>query len=139
MTNSTAAFLHVGSTLADPLSCLVAAVASGFGPLHAGALSMAYDTYKRVESPENVPRLIEDVKAGKMRLFGFGHRLYRAVDPRAKLVMELIKEMEPEMRRNPLLDVALEVEKAASRDEYFVSRRLVPSIDLYGCLCFTAL
>ena len=84
MTNSTAAFLHVASTLADPISCCSAFIASGNGPLHAGAVDLAYKAYAKLGTLEKVPAMIADVKSKKYRLFGYGHRIYKTVDPRTK-------------------------------------------------------
>ena len=92
MTNSTAAFLHVASTLADPISCYSAYVASGNGPLHAGAVDLAYKAFADLRTPENVPAIIADVKAKKHRLFGYGHRIYRTVDPRTKFIRAMLEE-----------------------------------------------
>ena len=139
MTNSTAAFLHVASTLADPISCCTAYTASGNGPLHGGAIDLAYKTFVRLGIPENVPGLIADVKAKKCRLFGYGHRIYKTVDPRIKFVWEMLEELSDETRDNPLLAVALEIDNVASKDSYFTSRNLKANVDLYGCFVYTAL
>ena len=90
LTNSTAAFLHVASTLADPFTCSIASITAAYGPLHGGAIETAFKTIKDVGKPENVPRLIEDVKAKKFRLFGYGHRIYKTVDPRSVYIREYI-------------------------------------------------
>ena len=140
MTNSTATFLHVGSALSDPLACMVASVASAYGPLHGGAIDLAYAAFERVGSAENVPKLISDVKDKKARLYGYGHRIYKtAPDPRVRLVREIIDELSAEMKVNPLMSVAMEIDKIASVDPYFVSRRLNTNPDLYGCFVYSAL
>lgn len=139
MTNSTAAFLHVASTLADPISCCTAYVASGNGPLHAGAVDIAYNILARLGTPDNVPGLIADVKAKKCRLFGYGHRIYKTVDPRSKFIRDLIAELSDFSKNNPLLAVALEIDRVASKDEYFISRNLKANADLYGSFVYTAL
>lgn len=139
LTNSTAAFLHVASTLADPISCCTAYIASGNGPLHAGAVDLAYKTFERLETPDRVPGLIADVKAKKCRLFGYGHRIYKIIDPRTKLIKELLDELSDRTKDNPLLAVALEIDKIASQDDYFTSRKLKVNADLYGCFVYTAL
>ena len=139
MTNSTAAFLHAASTLADPISCSVAALASGWGPIHAGAIDMAYKTLGRVGTPDKVPELIVRVKAGKERLYGYGHRIYKTVDPRTKFIQNMMGQLSAEVKRNPLLAVALEIDRVASEDEYFTSRHLKANADLYGCFVYTAL
>jgi len=139
MTNSTAAFLSAASTLTDPLSCSIAAVASAYGPLHGAAVEMAYKEFEKVGTVENVPKLIEDVKAKKFRLFGYGHRIYKVVDPRGKLVRQLIDEYHEDVQQNPFLKVALEIDRVAGEDPYFTSRNLKANADLYGCFLYTAL
>ena len=139
MTNSTAAFLHVASTLADPISCCLAYVASGNGPLYAGAVDLAYKSFAELRTPENVPAMIADVKAKKYRLFGYGHRIYRTVDPRTKFIRAMLEEHQDTGRQNPLLSVALEIDRIASTDSYFTSRNLNANADLYGCFVYTAL
>ena len=139
MTNSTSAFLHVASTLADPISCCTAYVASGNGPLHAGAIDLAYKAFARLETPDKVPALITQVKAKKTRLFGYGHRIYKTVDPRSKFIKEMLKELQEESKDEPLLAVAMEIDRIASEDDYFTSRKLKVNADLYGCFVYTAL
>lgn len=139
MTNSTTAFLHVASTLADPISCCTAYVASGNGPLHAGAVDLAYKNLQRLGTPDGVPTLIADVKAKKYRLFGYGHRIYKTVDPRTKFIRAMLDELSERENDNPLLAVALEIDRTASKDEYFTSRNLKANADLYGCFVYTAL
>lgn len=139
MTNSTAAFLHVASTLADPISCCSAYVASGNGPLHAGAIDLAYKAFEHLKTPDRVPGLIADVKAKKCRLFGYGHRIYKTVDPRNKFIKVLLDELSDRTTDNSLLAVALEIDKTASQDAYFTSRNLKANADLYGCFVYTAL
>ena len=90
LTNSTAAFLHVASTLADPFTCSIASIAAAYGPLHGGAIETAFKTIKDVGTTENVPQLIEDVKAKKFRLFGYGHRIYKTVDPRSVFIRKYV-------------------------------------------------
>ena len=139
MTNSTAAFLHVASTLADPISCYSAFIASGNGPLHAGAIDLAYKAFARLGTPDKVPAMISDVKAKKYRLFGYGHRIYKTVDPRVKFIRAILDELRDETAHNPLLVVAMEVDRIASQDHYFTSRNLKTNADLYGCFVYTAL
>ncbi|KAH7183656.1 citrate synthase [Fusarium flagelliforme] len=139
MTNSTAVFLATASTLQDPLSCTVAAVASAYGPLHGGAVEMAYKEFERVQCVENVPQLIADVKAKKFRLFGYGHRIYKVKDPRGKLVRQLIEEYKEDVYKNDFLRVAMEIDRVAEMDHYFTSRNLKANADLYGCFLYTAL
>ncbi|KAF5232796.1 hypothetical protein FANTH_12807 [Fusarium anthophilum] len=139
MTNSTAVFLAAASTLQDPLSCTVAAVASAYGPLHGGAVEMAYKEFERVQCVENVPQLISDVKAKKYRLFGYGHRIYKVKDPRGHLVRQLIEEYKEDVYKNSFLRVAMEIDRVAEEDSYFISRNLKANADLYGCFLYTAL
>lgn len=139
MTNSTAVFLAAASTLQDPLSCSVAAVASAYGPLYGGAVEIAYKEFERVGSVENVPQLIADVKAKKFRLFGYGHRIYKVKDPRGRLVRQLIEEYKEDVNQNEFLRVAMEIDRVAEEDSYFTSRNLKANADLYGCFLYTAL
>ena len=99
MTNSTVAFMHVASTLADPISCCTAYVAAGNGPLHAGALLLAYREYERMGKVENVPAILEDVKAKKKQLFGYGHRIYKTLDPRAKFIKDMVANLSAESKQ----------------------------------------
>lgn len=139
MTNSTAAFLHVASTLADPISCCSAFLVSANGPLHGGAIDLAYKAFVKLGTPENVPAMIADVKSKKYRLFGYGHRIYKTVDPRAKFIKTMLDEYTGMSQQNSLLAVALEIDKIASTDSYFTSRNLKANADLYGCFVYTAL
>ncbi|KAF2088726.1 citrate synthase [Saccharata proteae CBS 121410] len=139
MTNSTAAFLHAASTLTDPLSCSISGIVSAYGPLHGGAIDLAYKGFEEVGTPENVHTLISDVKAKKQRLFGYGHRIYKTVDPRTKFIRQMIDEHKEDVKKNPLLNVALEIDRIAGEDEYFTKRNLKANADLYGCFLYTAL
>ena len=139
MANSTSAFLQAASTMADPLSCCMAALASGSGPLHAGAIDMAYSQIRSVGTPDKVSELINRVKEGKQRLFGYGHRLYKVDDPRTSPIRAMISEISKNAKENPLLAVALKIDRVASKDEYFTKRNLKVNADLYGCFVYTAL
>lgn len=139
MTNSTAVFLTASSTLTDPLSCLSAALASAYGPLHGGAVEMAYKEFEKIGSVQNVANLIADVKNKKVRLFGYGHRIYKIVDPRGKLVRQLIEEYKDDVEQNALLQIAMEIDRVAGEDPYFTSRNLKANADIYGCFLYTAL
>jgi citrate synthase len=139
MTNSTAAFLHAASTLTDPVSCCVTGIVSAYGPLHGGAIDLAYHEFERLGSPENVPTLIEAVKAKKQRLFGYGHRIYKVVDPRTKFIRQMMEEFKDDVQGNPLLRVAMEIDRIAGEDTYFTSRNLKANADLYGCFLYTAM
>ncbi|TDZ20226.1 Citrate synthase [Colletotrichum orbiculare MAFF 240422] len=138
MTNSTAAFLHAASTLADPLSCCISALVSGYGPLHGGAIEVAYKTFEVLKTPDNVASLIEEVRAKKQRLFGYGHRIYKTADPRTKLVRSLMDRHRDGIGAHPLLSVAMEIDRVAGSDRYFASRNLKANVDLYGCFLYTA-
>ncbi|KAI5863031.1 putative citrate synthase [Durotheca rogersii] len=139
MTNSTAAALHAGSTLTDPASAVVAGVVSGYGPLHGGAIDLAYDAFRQVARPERAPHFVERVKAARGRLFGYGHRVYRTRDPRVALIEELLAQHRDAVEANPLLRVAAAIDAYASRDPYFVERGLKANADLLGCFLYTAM
>lgn len=139
MTNSTASLLHASSSLTDPISALKSAIVCGYGPLHAAAIDCAYRDFETMGSPAGVPAFIQDVKGGSQRLYGYGHRIYKAVDPRAKWIQSMIKEHQDLVDSNPLLQTAMEVDRIASTDEYFVSRGLKANADLYGCFLYTAM
>jgi citrate synthase len=133
------AFLHATSSLTDPISSLSAAVVCAYGPLHAGAITCAYADFERIGSPDNVPELISAVKAKKQRLFGYGHRIYKAVDPRAKWIQAMMEEHRDLVYQNPKLQIAMEIDRVASTDEWFTSRNVRVNADLYGCFLYTAM
>lgn len=139
MTNSTAAVLHAASTLTDPLSASIAGIISAYGPLHGGAIDLAYDAFRQIGEPENVPFFIEGVKKKKMRLFGYGHRVYKTRDPRTSLIEELMHEHQESVDANPLLRIAMAIDKVANEDPYFVERGLKANADLMGCFLYTAM
>ncbi|PQE26247.1 citrate synthase protein [Rutstroemia sp. NJR-2017a BBW] len=139
MTNSTAAFLHVSSTLADPFSGSMASLLAGSGPLHGGAIDLAYKSFQKLGSKEAVPQLIADVKAKKLRLSGYGHRIYKTVDPRVKHLKNMMNNMPEKIEKDPLLGIAMEIDRIASQDKYFTSRNLKANADLFGCFVFSAL
>ena len=141
MTNSTAAYLHVASTLADPLSCAIAAICAGNGPLHGGALQVAYRQFAEIGSVDNVSAFLDRVRKGETRIFGFGHRIWRATDPRYKFVYQLLESeaLRDSFRNDQLLAVAMEIERQASLDEHFQKKRIRPNVDLIGCFVFNAL
>ncbi|KAL9634010.1 MAG: hypothetical protein Q9164_004348 [Protoblastenia rupestris] len=139
MTNSTAAVLHAGSTLCDPISAAISGIVSAYGPLHGGAIDLAYEAFKQIGKPEAVPFFIEGVKLKKLRLFGYGHRVYKTRDPRAALIEELMQEHRDAVDANPLLRVAMAIDKAANQDPYFVDRGLKANADLMGCFLYTAM
>ncbi|KAJ3577549.1 hypothetical protein NPX13_g3013 [Xylaria arbuscula] len=139
ITNSTAAVLHAGSTLIDPVSATTAGLICGYGPLHGGAIDLAYEALATIGIPERVPYFIEGVKRGKGRLFGYGHRIYKTRDPRLGLIEELMGKYKEEVEANPLIQVSLAIDKYASQDPYFIERNLKANADLMGCFLYTAM
>ncbi len=136
---STSAMRSVGSSRVDPFSAVAAACAALFGPLHGGANEAVLRMLKQIGSVSNVADFVKRVKAGEGKLMGFGHRVYKSYDPRAKRVKQLADEVFEVTGRNPLLDIALELEKIALSDEYFVSRKLYPNVDFYSGLIYQAM
>ena len=136
---STTAMRVIGSSEADPYSALAGAAGALFGPLHGGANEAVVRMLQRIESTDNIPGFIEGVKDRKERLMGFGHRVYKAYDPRATIIRRTAEEVFEVTGRNPLLDVALELERIALEDEFFVSRNLYPNVDFYSGLIYQAL
>jgi len=129
----------IGSSQADPYSALAGAAAALYGPLHGGANEAVLRMLAQIEDVHNVPDYVERVKAGDFKLMGFGHRVYKNYDPRAKIIKETADAVFEVTGRNPLLDVALELERIALEDEYFVSRKLYPNVDFYSGLIYEAL
>jgi citrate synthase len=136
---STNAVRSVGSSQVDPYSAVAAGVAALYGPLHGGANEAVLRMLKRIETKDNIPGFIEGVKAGDERLMGFGHRVYKNYDPRAKIIKQAADEVFEVTGVNPLLEIALELEKIALEDDYFVSRKLYPNVDFYSGLIYEAL
>jgi citrate synthase len=136
---STSAVRSVGSTHVDPYTAVAAGVAALYGPLHGGANEAALRMLARIGSVENIPSFLEGVKAGKERLMGFGHRVYKNYDPRARIIRKHLDDVFEVRGRSPLLDVAAELEKRALDDEYFTSRKLYPNVDFYSGLIYEAL
>src|SRR6202451_591437 len=136
---STSAVRSVGSTQVDPYSAVAAGVAALYGPLHGGASEAALRMLKRIEKVENIPAFLEGVKAGNERLMGFGHRVYKNYDPRARIIRKYLDDVFEVRGKSPLLDVATELEKQAMDDEYFASRKLYPNVDFYSGLIYEAL
>jgi citrate synthase len=136
---STSAVRSVGSSEVDPYSAVAAGVAALYGPLHGGANEAVLRMLRRIESKENIPDFMNGVKEGKERLMGFGHRVYKNYDPRAKIIKKATDEVFEVTGTNPLLDIALELEKIALEDDYFVSRKLYPNVDFYSGLIYEAL
>jgi citrate synthase len=136
---STSAVRSVGSSQVDPYSAVAAGVAALYGPLHGGANEAVLRMLRRIENKENVPDFIKGVKEGNERLMGFGHRVYKNFDPRAKIIKKAVDEVFEVTGKNPLLDIATELEKIALEDDYFVSRKLYPNVDFYSGLIYEAL
>src|SRR4051794_28463931 len=136
---STNAVRAVGSSQVDPYSAVAAGVAALYGPLHGGANEQVLRMLRRIESKENIPDFMKGVKDGKERLMGFGHRVYKNYDPRAKIIKKACDDVFEVTGTNPLLDIALELEKVALEDDYFVSRKLYPNVDFYSGLIYEAL
>ena len=137
---STAAVRAVGSSQVDPYSAVAAGVAALYGPLHGGANEAVLRMLTRIGSTENIPDFLESVKGGNEKLMGFGHRVYKNYDPRAKIIKKHVDEvLDATGTQNPLLDVAVELEKRALDDDYFTSRKLYPNVDFYSGLIYEAL
>jgi citrate synthase len=130
----------IGSSQADPYSALAGAAAALYGPLHGAANEAVLHMLERIGKPENVPAFIEKVKNGEgERLMGFGHRVYKNYDPRCRIIKQTAEEVFQVTGRNPLLDVALELERIALQDDYFISRKLYPNVDFYSGLIYRAM
>jgi citrate synthase len=136
---STSAVRSVGSTQVDPYSAVAAGVAALYGPLHGGANEAALRMLRKIETVENIPAFLERVKAGEERLMGFGHRIYKNYDPRARIIRKHLDAVFEVRGKSPLLDVATELEKRALDDDYFTSRKLYPNVDFYSGLIYEAL
>ena len=129
----------VGSSQVDPYSAISAGIAALYGPLHGGANEAVLRMLRRIGTKDKIPAFIEGVKAGEERLMGFGHRVYKNYDPRAKIIKKACDDVFEVTGVNPLLEIAQELEKIALEDEYFVSRKLYPNVDFYSGLIYEAL
>ncbi|MDQ3632086.1 MAG: citrate synthase [Actinomycetota bacterium] len=136
---STNAVRAVGSSQVDPYSALAAGISALYGPLHGGANEAVLRMLRRVGTKENIPAFMKGVKQGDERLMGFGHRVYKNHDPRARIIKAATEDVFEVTGKNPLLDIATEMEKIALEDEYFVSRKLYPNVDFYSGLIYEAL
>jgi citrate synthase len=136
---STSAVRSVGSSQVDPYSAVAAGVAALYGPLHGGANEAVLRMLRRIEKKENIRDFMQGVKDGNEKLMGFGHRVYKNFDPRAKIIKTAVEEVFEVTGKNPLLEIATEVEKIALEDDYFVSRKLYPNVDFYSGLIYEAL
>src|SRR5881296_1774894 len=136
---STNAMRSIGSAQTDPFSSLAGAAAALYGPLHGGANEMVLRMLREIGSVKNVPEYVKRVKAGEFRLMGFGHRVYKNYDPRARIIKKIAYEVFELMGKNPLLEIALECERIALEDEYFVKRKLYPNVDFYTGLIYQSM
>ncbi len=129
----------VGSSHADPYSAISAGAAALYGPLHGGANEAVIHMLQEIGSIDKIPEFIKRVKAGEGRLMGFGHRVYKNYDPRAKIIKQAADAVFEETGKNPLIDIAVELERIALEDDYFVSRKLYPNVDFYSGIIYQAL
>ncbi|HEU4700192.1 MAG TPA: citrate synthase [Gemmatimonadales bacterium] len=136
---STSAVRAVGSSGVDPFSAVSAGIAALYGPLHGGANEAVLLMLDEIGDKKNIPAFIESVKAGKGRLMGFGHRVYKSYDPRAKLIKRVADDVFKETGLNPKLEIAMELERIALEDEYFIKRKLYPNVDFYSGLIYQAM
>jgi len=136
---STNAMRSVGSSQVDPYSSVAAAAAALYGPLHGGANEAVLRMLMAIGSKDNVPEFVKKVKGGEGRLMGFGHRVYKNYDPRAKIIKEIADQVFEVKGRNPLLDIALELERIALQDDYFIKRKLYPNVDFYSGLIYQSM
>jgi citrate synthase len=136
---STSAMRSVGSSHADPYSCMAAAAAALYGPLHGGANEQVLRMLREIGSQASIPAYIDRVKQGQVRLMGFGHRIYKNYDPRATIIKRVADQVFDVTGKNPLIDIALELERIALQDDYFVSRKLYPNVDFYSGIIYEAM
>ena len=136
---STNAMRGVGSSHVDPYSAVAAAAAALYGPLHGGANEAVLRMLMEIGAKDHVPEFIKKVKGGEGRLMGFGHRVYKNYDPRAKIIKEVADQVFEVKGRNPLLDIALELERIALSDDYFIKRKLYPNVDFYSGLIYQSM
>jgi citrate synthase len=136
---STTTMRVIGSSHADPYSSLAGAMAALYGPLHGGANEAVLRMLTEIGDVKNIPSFMESVRKGERRLMGFGHRVYKAYDPRASIIKKTAHEVFEVTGKNPLLDIALELEKIALQEDYFVSRNLYPNVDFYSGLIYQAM
>jgi citrate synthase len=136
---STTAMRTIGSSDADPYSAAAGAVAALYGPKHGGANEAVLKMLEEVGSVHDIPDYVKRVKAGDFRLMGFGHRVYKNYDPRAKVIRELAHQVFDVTGKNPLIDIAVELEKIALEDEFFVNKKLYPNVDFYSGIIYQAM
>jgi citrate synthase len=133
------AMRSVGSSHVDPYSAVAAAATALYGPLHGGANAAVLRMLGEIGSKEKVPEFLKKVKAREALLMGFGHRVYKSYDPRAKIIRQTAEQVFSVTGRNPLLDIALELERIALEDDFFVKRRLYPNVDFYSGIIYQAM
>lgn len=136
---SASAMRNVGSSNPDPYSATAAAIAALYGPLHGGANEGVLQMLNEIGSVDKIPEYIKRAKAGEFRLMGFGHRVYKSYDPRAKIIKDVAHDVFEVTGKNPLLDIALELERIALEDDYFVKRKLYPNVDFYSGLIYQSM
>jgi citrate synthase len=136
---STSTMRAVGSSLSSPYLCVASAASALAGPLHGGANEEVIKMLDEIDTAANIPAYIASVKGGKRKLMGFGHRVYKNFDPRATLIKKIAEQVFEVTGRNPKLDIALELERIALQDEYFISRKLYPNVDFYSGLIYQAI
>eukprot|EP00029_Vermamoeba_vermiformis_P005842 TRINITY_DN2139_c0_g1_i1.p1 TRINITY_DN2139_c0_g1~~TRINITY_DN2139_c0_g1_i1.p1 ORF type:complete len:506 (-),score=168.70 TRINITY_DN2139_c0_g1_i1:120-1637(-) len=136
---STATMRQISSTLVDPYTATSGAAGALYGPLHGGANEAVLRMLEQIGTPANVPAFLQDVKDKKKILFGFGHRIYKNYDPRAKVMKDITFEVFDVLGKNPLMEIAIELEKQALADEYFITRKLFPNVDFYSGLIYNAM
>src|SRR5215467_12576677 len=136
---STNAMRSIGSSQVDPFSAIAGAAAALYGPLHGGANEAVLRMLNEIQSKSHVSAYIKRVKDGEVRLMGFGHRVYKNYDPRARVIKQIAYEVFEVTGTNPILDIALELERIALEDEYFVSRKLYPNVDFYSGIIYQAM
>ena len=136
---STSSMRMIASAETDPYSAIAGAAAALYGPLHGGANEAVLNMLNEIGSKDHIPEYIKRVKAGEVRLMGFGHRVYKNYDPRARIIKQTADQVFEVTGRNPLLDIALELERIALQDEYFIKRRLYPNVDFYSGIIYQAM
>ena len=136
---STSAMRSIGSSHPDPYSCMAGAAAALYGPLHGGANEEVLRMLREIGSVEAIPAYIQRVRKGEVRLMGFGHRVYKNFDPRAKIIKQIAEQVFDVTGKNPLIDIAVELERIALQEEYFVTRKLYPNVDFYSGIIYEAM
>ncbi len=136
---STSAMRGIGSSHPDPYSCMAGAAAALYGPLHGGANEEVLRMLREIGSVDAIPAYLQRVKKGEVRLMGFGHRVYKNFDPRAKIIKQIAEQVFDVTGQNPLIDIALELERIALQEEYFVTRKLYPNVDFYSGIIYEAM